>query len=227
MKRDLIKLLVKAEYNPKEKLSLEKLPPEATGKNLHGLNATQIMLKEKRYAIQDSRIGLGFIPPKSVRIAIKRVSSNYIAGEFSLIEDDKGKRNLREFVFNRLRPNRTVCRASSKQFVFDSLGPYGEVEEEDAEDARVELEEDVKAIVDKLKEVNLGNNENPRSIYTSASLTQEEEGAYIALLHEFKDVFAWSYEEMPRLDSKVAVHHLLVKKGARPVNKANVDFDLS
>ncbi|KAL0446354.1 UNVERIFIED_CONTAM: hypothetical protein Slati_1763300 [Sesamum latifolium] len=35
------KLLVKVGYNPKEKLSLGKLPPEATGKKLHGLNAIQ------------------------------------------------------------------------------------------------------------------------------------------------------------------------------------------
>ncbi|KAL0416489.1 UNVERIFIED_CONTAM: hypothetical protein Slati_3480800 [Sesamum latifolium] len=48
------KLLIKAGYNPKEKLSLENFPPEATGKKLHGLNATQIMLKEKGHAIQDS-----------------------------------------------------------------------------------------------------------------------------------------------------------------------------
>ncbi|KAL0319807.1 UNVERIFIED_CONTAM: hypothetical protein Sradi_5242200 [Sesamum radiatum] len=41
------KLLIKAEYNPKEKLSLEKLPSEVTGKKLHGLNVTQMMLKEK------------------------------------------------------------------------------------------------------------------------------------------------------------------------------------
>ncbi|KAL0420714.1 UNVERIFIED_CONTAM: hypothetical protein Slati_3094300 [Sesamum latifolium] len=66
------KLLIKAGYNPKEKLSLGKLPPEATGKKFHGLNATQVMLKEKGHAVQDSRVGLGFTPPKPVRIAIKR-----------------------------------------------------------------------------------------------------------------------------------------------------------
>ncbi|KAL0282942.1 UNVERIFIED_CONTAM: hypothetical protein Sradi_7246300, partial [Sesamum radiatum] len=78
----------------------------------------------------------------------------------------------------------------------------GKVEEEDAEDALVELEEIVKATVDELKEVNLGNSEDPWLIYISVTLTQEEEGTYIVLLHEFKDVFAWSYKEMPRLDSK-------------------------
>ncbi|KAL0381967.1 UNVERIFIED_CONTAM: hypothetical protein Scaly_0484000 [Sesamum calycinum] len=60
------KLLVKAGYNPKVKLSLRKLPPEATSKKLHGLNDTQVMLKEKGHAIQDSRVGLGFTPPSFI-----------------------------------------------------------------------------------------------------------------------------------------------------------------
>ncbi|KAK4391469.1 hypothetical protein Sango_1924700 [Sesamum angolense] len=102
-----------------------------------------------------------------------------------------------------------------------------EVEEEDAEDAPAELEEGIKATIDELKEVNLGDIESPRPIYISASLTHEEEGTYIALLYEFKDVFAWSYKEMPGLDPKVAVHYLSVKKGARPVKQGQRRFDLS
>ncbi|KAL0386053.1 UNVERIFIED_CONTAM: hypothetical protein Sradi_2999600 [Sesamum radiatum] len=65
------KLLAKAGYNPKDKLSLGKLLPEATGKKLHGLNATQIMLKENGHSIQDFRVGLGFTAPKPVRITIR------------------------------------------------------------------------------------------------------------------------------------------------------------
>ncbi|KAL0313446.1 UNVERIFIED_CONTAM: hypothetical protein Sradi_5743900 [Sesamum radiatum] len=79
----------------------------------------------------------------------------------------------------------------------------GEIEEEDAEDAPIELEEGVEATIDELKEANLGNTEDPQPIYTSVSLTQEEEEAYITLLHEFKDMFVWSYKEMSGLDPKV------------------------
>ncbi|KAL0395040.1 UNVERIFIED_CONTAM: hypothetical protein Slati_4470200 [Sesamum latifolium] len=100
------KLLVKAMYNPKEKPNLGKLPPEATGKMLHGINATQIMLKKKGHAVQDSRIGLVFTPPKPVRIAIRRVSSNYVVEGFSSTENNKEKENPRESVFNRLGPHR-------------------------------------------------------------------------------------------------------------------------
>ncbi|KAL0455853.1 UNVERIFIED_CONTAM: hypothetical protein Slati_0924500 [Sesamum latifolium] len=86
------KLLVKTGYNPKEKLSLGKLSPEAMGKKLHGLNATQIILKEKGHAIQDSRVGLGFTPPKPVRIIIKRVSSNYIIKDFLQLKMTRKKK---------------------------------------------------------------------------------------------------------------------------------------
>ncbi|KAL0405635.1 UNVERIFIED_CONTAM: Transposon Ty3-G Gag-Pol polyprotein [Sesamum latifolium] len=48
----------------------------------------------------------------------------------------------------------------------------GEIEEEDAEDAPVELEEGVKATVDELREANLGNTEDPRPIYTMNKLIE-------------------------------------------------------
>ncbi|KAL0427734.1 UNVERIFIED_CONTAM: hypothetical protein Slati_2948200 [Sesamum latifolium] len=218
------------------------------------------MLKEKGHAIQDSRVGLGFTPPKLVRISIRRVSSNYVVEGFSSTENDKRKEKPRESVFNRLGPHRkTLHGVVNKQSVFDRLGPLrrmgyqkksmfkvttyskknakssptqklrslipsrmrrqttlaiscgkvlkvkaqtmvftqvqsddeddrksvassnyisngteedfaqiyhvtliedGEIKEEDAEDAPVELEEGVKATVDELREVNLGNTED-------------------------------------------------------------------
>ncbi|XP_070057177.1 uncharacterized protein [Nicotiana tomentosiformis] len=93
-------------------------------------------------------------------------------------------------------------------------------EDEDAKDAPSELEEGVKTIVDALKEVNLGTDEEPRPTYLSALLEVDEESTYIELLKEFRDFFAWSYKEMPSLDPKVAVHYLSVKNGARPVKQA-------
>jgi len=67
-----------------------------------------------------------------------------------------------------------------------------------------------------LKELNLGTKEKPRPIYISSLLTQEEEKEYFNLLSDYKDVFTWSYKEMPELDPKVAVHRLSIKKGASP-----------
>jgi len=78
--------------------------------------------------------------------------------------------------------------------------------------------------VDELKELNLGNNEEPRPIYVSSSLTPEEEKQYLELLYEYKDVFAWNYKEMFGLDPKVAVHRLSIKRGISPKKKPQRRF---
>ncbi|KAL0313661.1 UNVERIFIED_CONTAM: Transposon Tf2-12 polyprotein [Sesamum calycinum] len=159
------------------------------------------------------------------RKTTKRVNINYVSEGFSSTEDHKREENLIESVFNRLGPNRKeLLGIANRQSIFDRSDPYGEVEEEDAKDALAELEEGIKTTIDELKEVNIYDIENPRPIYISASLTQEEEGTYIALLHEFKDVFAWSYKEIPGLDPKVVVHHLSIKKGACPVKQGQHRF---
>jgi len=65
--------------------------------------------------------------------------------------------------------------------------------------------------VDELKELNLEMQENPCPIFVSTMLTLDEEKQYFNLLSEYRDVFAWSYKEMPGLDHKVAV-----RKGVSP-----------
>ncbi|KAL0423643.1 UNVERIFIED_CONTAM: hypothetical protein Sradi_0899100 [Sesamum radiatum] len=105
-----------------------------------------------------------------------------------------------------------------------TLSEDDSIEEEDAEITPPELKKGVKTTVDELTEINLGDVENLRPIYISALLTNDEEEAYVELLHEFKDIFAWSYKEMPGLDPKVAVHHLSIRKGARPVKQAQCQF---
>ena len=54
----------------------------------------------------------------------------------------------------------------------------------------------------------------------NASLASDEERDYVDLLKEYKDVFSWSYKAMLGLDPKVAVHHLVVKSGTRPIKQA-------
>ncbi|XP_074271002.1 uncharacterized protein LOC141594921 [Silene latifolia] len=78
------------------------------------------------------------------------------------------------------------------------------------------LEDGVQATVDDLKGINLGTNEEPRPVYVSSLLTVQEQTEYVELLSEYKDVFAWSYQEMPSLSPKIAVHRLAIRKGVSP-----------
>ena len=40
---------------------------------------------------------------------------------------------------------------------------------------------------------------------------------YRALFREFRDIFAWSYEEMPRIDSNIAEHEIKMYPNVKPV----------
>ena len=78
------------------------------------------------------------------------------------------------------------------------------------------LEDGGQARVDELKERNLRMKEDPHPVYVSTMLTPEEQGQYFQLLSEYRDVFAWSYKEMPSLDPKVIVHNLAIREGVLP-----------
>ena len=78
--------------------------------------------------------------------------------------------------------------------------------------------------MDELKELNLGTVDEAHPIFISALLTPAEEKEYLELLIEYKDVFAWTYKEMPGLDPIVAVHRLAIKQEARPVKQAQCCF---
>ncbi|KAI5312980.1 hypothetical protein L3X38_042154 [Prunus dulcis] len=100
----------------------------------------------------------------------------------------------------------------------------GEPFEEEVHEAPAALEDGGQATIDELKKLNLGTNEDPRPIFVSALLNPSKEESYHQLLLEYKDVFAWTYKEMPGLDPKVAVHHLAVKPGVRPTKQTQRRF---
>ena len=87
----------------------------------------------------------------------------------------------------------------------------------DAEKSPIAFEEGGQATVDELRQIDLGTPEDPRPIFVSSNLTSEELKTYEEILKEYRDVFAWSYKEMPGLSPKVAVHYLAVKSDVNPV----------
>nr|XP_027067484.1 uncharacterized protein LOC113693104 [Coffea arabica] len=107
---DAYRLLAKAGYNPNEKNTLGKLPPEVTGERTHGLTPTQKILKERGYNVESSSMGLGYQPPSPVRIMIKRASCNYVNEEMEVtsrkrsVFDRLGNKSKRTSVFDRLGP---------------------------------------------------------------------------------------------------------------------------
>ena len=58
-----------------------------------------------------------------------------------------------------------------------------------------------------LETINLVNDESPLLIKIGSTLN-EKERTYLQELTEFQEVFAWSYEDMPRIDPEIARHHI-------------------
>jgi len=56
-------------------------------------------------------------------------------------------------------------------------------------------------------------------IHIGVTCTPEEIRLYTDLFREFRDVFAWSYEEMPGIDPRIVVHEIPMYPGAKPVRQ--------
>ena len=52
------------------------------------------------------------------------------------------------------------------------------------------------------------NFEIVEEIMLGASCSSEEVDAYTAIFQEFRDIFSWSYTEMPGLDPSIMEHHI-------------------
>ncbi|XP_073225554.1 uncharacterized protein [Cicer arietinum] len=67
--------------------------------------------------------------------------------------------------------------------------------------------------------VNLGTEEGRKEIKVGTILKKEVYHKLIQLLHEYKDVFAWSYQDMPGLDTSIVEHKLPLKPDSSPVKQ--------
>uniref|UniRef100_A0A2N9HPJ3 Reverse transcriptase n=1 Tax=Fagus sylvatica TaxID=28930 RepID=A0A2N9HPJ3_FAGSY len=70
---------------------------------------------------------------------------------------------------------------------------------------------------EELEVINLSDDPDiTKPISISKSLSAIERKCLIDLLHEYKDVFAWDYHEMPGIDPGLVAHSLNVEPGTRP-----------
>jgi hypothetical protein len=57
------------------------------------------------------------------------------------------------------------------------------------------------------------------NVFVAADCSPEEIQIYTDLFKEFRDVFAWSYEEMPGIDPKIVEHEIITYPDAKPVRQ--------
>jgi hypothetical protein len=88
-------------------------------------------------------------------------------------------------------------------------------------EALARQDEGSKPNIEELEIVNLANEgEEPREVKIGTRCAAEQKEALIALLREFHEIFAWSYQDMPGLDTNIVVHKIPLKPECKPVKQA-------
>jgi hypothetical protein len=70
-----------------------------------------------------------------------------------------------------------------------------------------------------LEEVDVGDGSVKRPTYVSTKIPEEFKERIVKLLKEYKDCFAWDYNEMPGLDRKVLELKLPIRLDKKPVKQ--------
>src|SRR3954469_5734960 len=67
--------------------------------------------------------------------------------------------------------------------------------------------------------INLGTDEEPKNIKIGATLNEDVRTTLVKLLNDYVEIFAWSYRDMPGLDTDIVVHRLPLKEGCTLVRQ--------
>ena len=67
--------------------------------------------------------------------------------------------------------------------------------------------------------INLGIKEDKKEVKVGANFEPKVKERLIQLLHEYVEVFSWSYEDMPGLDANIVLHRLPTKEDCTPVKQ--------
>ena len=109
--------------------------------------------------------------------------------------------------------------SATANYDFENL--INQAEDEDENDCEVPgelarlLKQEERAIVphEELVElVNLGTEEDRKEVKIGVNLEPSFKQRLIQMLHEYVEIFAWFYENMPGLDTDIVVHRLPTKE---------------
>ena len=70
---------------------------------------------------------------------------------------------------------------------------------------------------EEVEEINVGTIDDPKVLKVGSRMQGRPRLDLIELLREFKDVFAWSYQDMPGLSDSIVVHKLPIMEECKPV----------
>ena len=132
---------------------------------------------------------------------IEKVFEKIIAEDIEQCVENGLTINWADYVFEEDKETETISEA-------------GELSLEVANTPELEVEAQ-----DSLEKVNLSTKDTKRITYVSKRLTGEGYERILEVLKEYRDCFAWDYNELPGLDRSLVEHKLPIKSGCKPVKQ--------
>src|ERR1044072_1513596 len=103
--------------------------------------------------------------------------------------------------------------------VFDAKEEVGEEIPDDISRLLKHEERIIQPNKEPLESINLGSEEDKKEVNIGASLDSSVKSKLIDLLKKYIDVFAWSYQDIPGLDTSIVEHHLPLRPECPPVKQ--------
>ena len=64
--------------------------------------------------------------------------------------------------------------------------------------------------------INLGTDTNPKFVNLGKCCSPAERDKFVSLFKQYKDVFAWTYEDLKTYDTSIIKHVIPIKAGVKP-----------
>ena len=84
-------------------------------------------------------------------------------------------------------------------------------------DSRMDSKKGCQEPAETLEEMKVNQDDPNRIVKIRSSLSEAIKDEVVKCLQSHVNIFAWSYEDMPGIDPRIACHKLAIKKGAKPV----------
>ena len=118
---------------------------------------------------------------------------------------------------------------SNPRIDFDQPAVMAEIEN-DEDERELEIPEELLRLMEneerqivphqeELVVLNLGTDGDRQEVKIGTVCSDKTREELTALLREFKDVFAWTYQDMPGLNTDIAEHKLPIKPECKPIQQ--------
>jgi hypothetical protein len=80
----------------------------------------------------------------------------------------------------------------------------------------IPLKSTLRPHLEEVEYCDIGTKEDPKIVKLSKYLPSQVKSKYVELLKQYKDVFAWSYDDLRTYDTSVIEHKIPLKHGIKP-----------